>query len=138
MFKNDYGVLMENKDLLRDGGVFSDCPIGWSSLVRQLFNDIRDTCKKHKCPPPMVAQVKSKFGCLCFYLEHDNRVSENASATIDVNRLIRDAEEKSLATCEITGLPGSYYFKDGWYATLHEDKAIALGYKKIKKKSLTK
>ena len=135
VFKNDDRVLMENRDLMREGGTFSDCPIGWGLLVRQLFHDIRDACKKHKCPPPKIAQVKSKFGCLCFYLEHDNQRNEDSPATIDVNRLISDAEERSMATCEITGLPGSYYVKDGWYATLHKDKAIALGYKKVKRKT---
>jgi len=137
-FKNDYNVLIENKDLLRNSGMFSDCPIGWGQLVRQLFREIRCVCEKHKSAPPMVAQVKSKFGCLCFYLEQDNRMAEGSPAAIEVNRLISEAEDKSLVTCEITGLPGSYYVKDGWYATLHEDKAIELGYKKAGTKTLKK
>ncbi len=131
-FKNDHYVLIENKDMVRDGGTFSDCPIGWGALVRQLFNDIREACKKHKSALPQVAQVKSKFGCLCFYLKYDNRLVEGSPAEIEVNRLIREAEKKSMTTCEITGLPGYKFVKDGWIATLHEDKAIELGYKKAK------
>ena len=130
VFKNDNEVLFENRDMLRDGGFFSDCPIGWGMLVRQLFKDIRKVCEKHKSAFPMVAQVKSKFGCLCFYLEQDNRMVEDSPAATEVNILIGDAEKKSMATCEITGLPGSYYVKDGWYATLNEKRANELGYTK--------
>ncbi len=130
-FKNDDKVLFENRDMLREGGIFSDCPIGWGTLVRQLFNDIRDACKKHKSTLPLVAQVKSKFGGLCFYLDHQNdQFDENSSAGIEVKRLIKEAEKKSYAICEITGLPGSVHIKDRWFATLNEKKANELGYKK--------
>jgi len=47
-FKNDLYVLIDNKDMMRDGGTFSGCPIGWWALVRQLFNDIRERAKA-KC-----------------------------------------------------------------------------------------
>ena len=40
-------------------------------------------------------------------------------------------EKRSELICEITGLPGSYFVKDGWYATLNEEKAIELGYKRV-------
>lgn len=129
-FKNDHNILTENKDMMGGGGTFSDCPIGWGALVRELFKDIRDVCKRHKSELPRVIQIKSKFGCLCFYLEHDWIVGGSPVA-VEVNVLIEVAENKSKATCEITGLPGSRYIKDGWYATLHEDKAIELGYKKV-------
>lgn len=64
-FKNDNNILIENKDMTV-GGTFSDCPVGWGALVRELLKDIRDVCKKHKSELPRVIQIKSKFGCLCF------------------------------------------------------------------------
>ena len=130
-FKNDDRVLHENEDMLRYGVGYSDCPIGWGPLVRQLFKDIRDVCKKHNCALPKVAQVKSKFGSLQFYLDNDNPIFKGSPAAEEVNKLIVDAENKSLETCEITGLPGSYYVKNKWYATLQEDMAIELGYTKV-------
>ncbi|MCE2994547.1 MAG: hypothetical protein ACK5RG_06250 [Cyclobacteriaceae bacterium] len=129
-FKSEENIFYENKDMMRNRGIFSDCPIGWGGLVRQLFKDIRAACKKHNSPLPIVLQIKSKFGRLCFYLEREWIIGESPVA-IEVNSLIRDAEDKSMTICEITGLPGSYYIKDGWYATLNKNKAHDLGYMKV-------
>jgi hypothetical protein len=126
-FPNDENIFYENRDMLKNMGIFSDCPIGWGRLVRQLFKDIREVCKKHNSPVPMITQVKSKFGCLCFYLNYA-WISEHPIVANEVDVLIREAEKQSMNICEITGLSGSYFVKDGWYATLNEDKAIELGY----------
>ncbi|HEV8511989.1 MAG TPA: hypothetical protein VGQ59_01865 [Cyclobacteriaceae bacterium] len=127
-FKDDKSVFIENKDMLRDGGVFSDCPIGWGPLVRQLFKDIREVCKRHESALPTVVQIKSKFGRLCFYLDHDNLLHKESA--VAVAKLIDEAEKKSGTICEITGLTGFRHTKDGWYATLSENKAKELGYTK--------
>ena len=108
-------------------GTFSDCPIGWGALVRQLFKDIREVCKNHNSPLPVITQVKSKFGRLCFYVDFD-WVAQRHRVANEVDVLIREAEKRSMNICEITGLSGSYFVKDGWYATLNEGKAIELGY----------
>ncbi len=129
-FINDDNVIVENKDIIRGGGIFSDCPIGWGGLVRKLFKDIRDVCSKYESDLPLVTQVKSKFGRLSFYLDHE-WMKGNSPVVIEVNQLIREAEKRSELICEITGLPGSYFVKDGWYATLNEEKAIELGYKRV-------
>ena len=123
--ENDEHVLIENRDML-SGYYFSDCPVGWSELLRQLFKDIRSVCANHKCPLPLVLQVKSKFGSLCFYLDHEFDL--NSTAGIEVKQVIWEAEMKSYYTCEITGQPAFRYVKDGWFATLSETIAKELGY----------
>lgn len=132
-FENDDHILDDNKDMVLEGGIYSDCPIGWGAIVRQLFKDIREVCRKHKCELPRVVQIKSKFGCLCFNLDQDYHSFDIYSEVgRKVMELIYEAEKKSMITCEITGLTGSYYVKNGWYATLNKDKAIELGYKEVK------
>lgn len=130
IFKSDEQVFLENSDILEKAG-FSFCPVGWSQLVRQLFDDIRQTCKRNNSPVPKVLQVKSKFGGLRFYLEHDPVFAASPSG-IETNRLITEAEERSLTICEITGEPGTLYIKNHWWATLSETKAKELGYVKRK------
>jgi hypothetical protein len=127
-FKDDNSVLHENRDMLRRGA--SDCPAGWASLVRQLFIDIRAICKKHNSTLPIVAQVKSKFGRLCFYLDPDSLLDKSFTAIKEVKLLIEQAENKSESICEITGLPGSLHVKDRWYATLNENIATKHNYTK--------
>lgn len=130
-FESDEEVLIENKDMLRIGGPCSDCPVGWGVLVRQLFKDIRAVCKKNKSALPLVAQVKSKFGRLCFYLDYESRRDGNYTAADEVNQLIQQAAEKSGTICEITGLPGCRHVKHGWYATLNENIGKKHGYTKV-------
>ena len=126
VFKDDPLVLIENEDLLSKY-YFSNCPVGWSELVRQLFIDIRKACANHKSPLPLVLQVKSKFGGLSFYLDYDDW-DKNTPVGIEVERLINKAEKKSYTVCEITGQPGSGYSKGHWYATLNEKIAKEMGY----------
>jgi hypothetical protein len=129
-FKYDSQVLIENKDILKV--VDFCCPIGWSELVRQLIKDIRNVCASHKSALPVVLQVKSKFGGLCFYLDKRyDQWDRNSPAGIEVERLIREAEMKSYTICEITGQPGSWHVNNRWYATLSEEKAEELGYTKL-------
>ena len=129
-FKFDSQVLLDNGDMLKNVG-FSDCPVGWSRLVRQLFEDIRETCKKNNSPLPKVLQAKSKFGGLQFYVEFDP-IFQTSKAGIEIERLIDKATKKSLSICEITGDHGTLHSKNGWLATLCEAKAKELGYTKIK------
>jgi hypothetical protein len=131
-FKNDEQIFIENIDILKI--VDFCCPIGWSELVRQLIKDIRNACASHKSALPVVFQVKSKFGGLCFYLNEGfdrwDKWDRNSPAGIEVSRLIREAEMKSYTICEITGQLGSLHVKNRFYATLSENKAKELGYVK--------
>ena len=67
-------------------------------------------------------------------MDQDNLLHKNSLASIEVEKLIDQAERKSDTICEITGLPGSRHIKDGWYATLDENKAKELGYTKETRK----
>lgn len=129
-FKSDGRCFIENKDMCKGMG-FSDCPIGWSGLVRKLFEDIRDVCQKHQCALPLVLQIKSKFGRLCFYLDNDyTQFDRKSSGGIEVMQLIHEAEDKSETICGISGLLGFPHVNNGWFATLSEKKAKELGYTK--------
>lgn len=128
LFKFDFEVLHENSDMLKYVG-YSDCPVGWAQLVRQLFEDIREVCIKDNTPLPKVLQVKSKFGGLCFYLDHDD-IFKNSISKNEISHLVYEAEKKSRTICEITGQPGILHDKNGWLATLSETKAKELGYVK--------
>lgn len=130
IFKSDSQVFLENSDMLKNAG-FSFCPLGWSQLVRQLFDDIRQTCKKNNSLLPKVLQVKSKFGGLRFYLEHDP-IFEASVSGVMIKRLVTEAERRSHSICEITGAPGTLHKKSNWFATLSESKATELGYIKYK------
>lgn len=129
-FKSDGGCFIENKDMCKSMD-FSECPTGWNGLVRKLFEDIRDVCQKNRCTLPVVLQVKSKFGRLCFYLDNDNtHFDRKSSVGIKVEQLIQEAEDKSETICEISGQPGFPHVNNGWFATLSEQKAKELGYTK--------
>jgi len=64
--------------------------------------------EKAKETLPTVAQIKEKFGSLCFYLYNADAVS---------NAITTYAEAMSTSTCEECGCPGKRYHM-GWYRTL--------------------
>ena len=108
-----------------ENGYFSDRPKiksngfleisnGWFGLVKELIEDcIALGWDKQIC------QIKEKFGGLRFYIN---------SAPEEVFKRIREAEDKSFTTCEVTGNPGQLRTDIGWYRTLCEEE-----YEKIKK-----
>jgi len=108
-----------------ENGFFSDRPKiksngfleisnGWFGLVKELIEDcISLGWNKEIC------QIKEKFGGLRFYIN---------SAPEEVFKRIREAEDKSFTTCEVTGNPGQLRTDIGWYRTLCEEE-----YEKIKK-----
>ncbi len=108
-----------------ENGFFSDRPKiksngfleisnGWFGLVKELIEDcIALGWNKEIC------QIKEKFGGLRFYIN---------SAPEEVFKRIREAEDKSFTTCEVTGNPGQLRTDIGWYRTLCEEE-----YEKIKK-----
>ncbi len=108
-----------------ENGFFSDRPKiksngfleisnGWFGLVKELIEDcIALGWNKEIC------QIKEKFGGLRFYIN---------SAPDEVFKRIREAEDKSFTTCEVTGNPGQLRTDIGWYRTLCEEE-----YEKIKK-----
>jgi len=69
-------------------------------------------CDKHTTVHPTAAQVKEKYGDLCFYM---------SLYTDEIRSLIRAAVKLSQKTCESCGNPGEESFKNGWVSTLCED-----------------
>lgn len=66
-------------------------------------------------------QVKEKFGGLRFYV---------ASGNDEIFDAIKEAEGKSIVTCEITGKPGKLRTDLGWVTTLCDEE-----YNKVKDRS---
>ena len=68
-------------------------------------------CEKYDGHYPKAAQVKEKYGDLCFYM---------TLYTDEIRSLIRAAVKLSQKTCESCGNPGEESFKNGWVSTLCE------------------
>ncbi len=86
--------------LLQPGFYFGK---GWIPLVEHLINDLFLLGWGGQ-----LAQVKEKFGGLRFYAD---------GLTPEMEKLINDAEKKSLRICEECGLEGRR-MSDGWFKTL--------------------
>jgi len=108
-----------------------DCDNGWFDLLWKLCEDIdaivkRDNlCKfegKDSYKNFSVDQIKEKFGGLRFYTNF---------VINDIEKLIRDAEDKSFKTCEFCGKDGSMHMKFGWYKTLCKHCAAKHGYERV-------
>lgn len=90
-----------------------ECGDGWEPLIRaaaeklepliQQFIDDYPLAKY----PPRATQVKEKYGTLRFYL---------STETPEMSRIVREAENKSEATCELCGKKGKVRGKF-WYYT---------------------
>lgn len=93
-------------------------------------------------PDVVVTQIKEKYGTLrIYYTFVDSRKNGDLSRfdPESLQRLLRDhrsfvegvsraAEEFSSYTCEVSGLPGRTYVKDGYIRTLCPEEASRLGY----------
>lgn len=77
---------------------------GWIDLVGQLIRDIIETGDEWK-----IAQIKSKFGGLRFYVETESDA---------VRSLIRQAEIESGRLCEECGAPAKTQSVHRWVVTL--------------------
>jgi len=78
-----------------------ECGDGWFEIIRRLSDKLSKTPN-----PPLVLQVKQKYGDLCFYV---------GSATDEQYNMIHEAEEEATVTCEFCGKPGK---KGGGYWVL--------------------
>lgn len=84
---------------------------GWRAIMERLLHrleaeiafqpaDQRDRFR--------IVQIKEKFGRLTVYLESE--------ATPEMRAALRDAEEMSIATCEVCGAPGRLADRKAWWA----------------------
>lgn len=96
------------------------CEDGWFDAIHDLAVELTEIAARDG-QEIVASQVKEKFGGLRFYLEHRRPP--------DMLRVIREAERKSYATCELTGKPGALCVNTfNWYRTLAPDVAERLGY----------
>jgi len=105
---NDFPELFkENEFRIRRWGI--GCGDGW-------FNIIYNLCKElDRSDPPVILQVKEKFGLLRIYI---------SNGTKEDWEKIAKAESLSSKTCEFTGKPGKLYTsKNGWLKTLSPEYA---------------
>lgn len=86
---------------------------GWHSLVAETFKKIVDIYRKKNVPLEWfsVMQIKEKFGGLRIYTG-----ALPASVYDDVDRIIDEAEKKSVTICEVCGEPGKL-ITTGWWNT---------------------
>ncbi len=103
---------------------------GWIPLVKELCRKLEDINELRKEDEGYVhcLQVKEKFGGLRFYVAYDMTFIKNLID--EINFLTKQAEEKSLTVCEVSGNPGELYKKVKWLKTLCAEEAEKLGFNK--------
>lgn len=79
---------------------------GWMQLLKDLIQDLIQLGWNRQ-----ICQVKEKFGGLRFYINE---------GTDQMHDRIREAEDLSLRTCEVTGEPGELRADLGWWRTLND------------------
>lgn len=92
-------------------------------IIASLIEKYKDD-KDFQEYPPRATQVKEKFGTLRFYM---------SSETVEISKIIDEAESKSEVTCEDCGKPGVLR-KGGWLRTLcdeHSQGREQYGMKKV-------
>lgn len=92
-----------------------ECGDGWYTLLDNLCSVIQQHVDHTGIQQVEAAQVKEKFGSLCFYTDHADDFVQGA---IDM------AEAMSTRYCEVCGQPGKTYTK-GWHVTLCVEHAQA-------------
>jgi hypothetical protein len=102
---------------------------GWYDLLDNLMRSITIYCNQFDDadrPQVLAAQIKQKFGELCFYVD----IKANNQAHHDnIRQMIAEAEEQSKHICEITGLPGELHRSHlGYFRTLSPEAAKDLEY----------
>ncbi|MBB1511076.1 hypothetical protein H5399_00415 [Tessaracoccus sp. MC1627] len=93
-------------------GRWISCDAGWYPLIVDL-----DAAMAAIWPTYVVQQVKEKFGSLRFYFDAEGLPLEDPRHR-RLDALLRDAEERSLRTCEVCGADAVLCRRRGWLKTL--------------------
>lgn len=103
---------------------YFECDEGWFSIIDELCRNITNYLSNNPTVEKVTAlQVKEKFGSLRFYISGGDE---------QINEFIKDAEAKSIITCELTGGAGKMCIKDGfYYKTLSPFAASILGFQEL-------
>lgn len=112
---NDFDFLFQRRHLSATESCMYwgiSCGNGWYNIIRNLCLKITEYCEENNLELPQFEQVKQKFGTLRIYL-HNN-------CDANISQFIREAENESSVTCEISGEPGTRRTMGGWIYTLSE------------------
>jgi hypothetical protein len=98
---------------------------GWRSIMERLLERLEAAIAAQ--PPDQrdrfrIVQIKEKFGRLTVYLASE--------ATHEMGAALREAEEASIVTCEICGVPGRLAERNAWWP---ESGAATLGESRLKR-----
>jgi hypothetical protein len=85
-----------------------ECGDGWFDILKHLTEEITKVDPYKECK---VFQVKEKYGTLRFYIEDGND---------EIDKLIENAEKKTLVTCEECGKIGTLRTDRWWRVTCDE------------------
>ncbi len=86
-------VLYDHHDLLADVFVPGRCGDGWAAIIDDALSELR-----RRAPNVRVTCIKEKLGRLVIYF--DDKLDTMAKD------IAREAEARSMATCEVCGGPG--------------------------------
>jgi hypothetical protein len=95
-----------------------ECGDGWFDLLKDCILSIKEELIKNPwptnefCAPPVVNQVKEKYGSLRFYMSQEND---------EISKIIAHSEARSDVTCETCGKPGNTRVKHYWAYTSCDD-----------------
>lgn len=107
-----------------------ECGDGWYDILDDLMHKVQYLCglfsTEGKKVEVVAAQIKEKFGTLCFYF--DQRGGDDIQASI-IRCVVSSAERASGHVCELCGKRGSLCTSGFWYTTLCYDCAREKGFK---------
>jgi hypothetical protein len=92
------------------------CGDGWFDIIYELSSKLDELFKKNNLNGddyPACAQVKQKFGHLCFYMENIPKELRN-----EAYGYIHEAEKKATEKCEKCGSPAKLSSNAGWYSVM--------------------
>lgn len=90
-----------------------ECGDGWRDIILNLVCALDKTEITYK-----ICQVKEKFGGLRFYVDFDPEQEVSEARVNAFHKLISDAEDLSITTCEACGKPGDQTTDGYWIKTL--------------------
>jgi len=118
-------LLRDSDDVYQRSITAFKCGSGWKNLIDSMLTSIQhhiDYTNRYTDMP--VDQIKiqhiiEKAGSLRVYYAGTNDI---------VDAMVSVTSEISKTICEISGVPGTTYAKDGWFKTLSPELATMLGY----------
>lgn len=116
IIKKFHNLFTTNLGTLND--VYISVLDGWSLIIIECLKEINTYLSNSNdnilVNDFYILDIKESYGKLVIYTSVLNE---------DIENIILKYTEKSLITCELTGLPGKIRYKNGFYKTLSDDAA---------------